>query len=235
MPLEFADLVGNPTDGANIVLLVADQLTNLVFIADLFLNCFTGYLDKMKRAVILDRRQIILSYLRTWFAPDLIGAIPFDLVAICCGEACVVDPYRRWVLKWLRVLRLCRVLRIIPIIARLQVRSGLKQTTRMGLFFSLGGLFMAHISACCWYAIGINAGTWVEVEDPQHLWSLTDAYVAALYWSFTTMSTIGYGVSEVELDPSLCSYPLSCCSRRLTRAPVRTSPRATPPSAFSAA
>ena len=156
----------------------------------------------------MQRANLFTAYLtgcgcadaRRWFFLDLIATIPFDLIVIGCGHACFVDDRVRWVLKWLRVARLCRLLRLGRILSRLEVRSGIKQTTSMAMHFIIGGLFCAHLSACCWYAIGRNDGTWVQAKNPQGTWSLVDAYVAALYWSFTTMSTIGYG--DIGVPPS---------------------------------
>jgi hyperpolarization activated cyclic nucleotide-gated potassium channel 1 len=187
LPLQFAFDINDAS------LLIIDQVTNLVFIIDLLLNFRTGYLDVKERTIVLDPRLISIQYLRTWFICDLVAATPFDLISLGCGNTCKEDVGLQWVFKWLRLLRMSRLLRLSRILSRLRVLSGLKHTTVMTFNFVGVGLFVAHVAASFWYAIGANGGTWVSVKDPDNTWTGTDAYVAALYWACTTMSTIGYG------------------------------------------
>jgi hypothetical protein len=187
LPLQFAFDV-NSTG-----LLVIDQLTNLVFIIDLLMNFRTGFLDVKERTIVLDPKTITVNYLRSWFAADVLAATPFDLIALSCGASCSEDEGLHWAFKWLRVLRMLRLLRLSRILSRLRVLSGLKQTTSMTMYFCGVGLFVAHVAACIWYTLGVNGGTWVAAKDPHSTWTHGDAYVAALYWACTTMSTIGYG------------------------------------------
>jgi hypothetical protein len=57
-------------------------------------------------------------------------------------------------------------------------------------------LLLAHNMACLWYYIAVlqdfRPDTWVVKHD--HIDSLTpELYLACLYWSLTTMTTVGYG------------------------------------------
>ena len=64
----------------------------------------------------------------------------------------------------------------------------------MTIFISV--LVLAHIIACVWIFVakldGFGPDTWVTrheyIDDPDDT-----VYMAALYWTFTTMSTVGYG------------------------------------------
>jgi CRP-like cAMP-binding protein len=187
LPLQFA------FDVISLGLLVLDQTTNLIFMVDVLLNFRTGFLDVKERTIVLEPRRIAINYLRSWFLVDLFAATPFDLIALSCGTVCAADPTLHWGLKWLRVLRMLRMLSLSRILSRLHVLSGLKHTSSMAMYFCTVGLFVAHVAACSWYALGTHGGTWVLAKDPNGTWTDLDAYVAALYWACTTMSTIGYG------------------------------------------
>lgn len=199
LPLQFADLIESGSGDSNSLLLVLDQVTNAVFLIDILLNFHTGYLDIKARTVVLDIQKVRRKYLRTWFGPDLLATTPFDLLALWSGAD--EDDSLRWTFKWLRSLRITRLLRLTRILSRLEVRSGMRQTQSMACKFSVAGLFVAHLSACSWYTVGTNNGTWVDkvARDQAILTNSTapftaaDGYLAALYWSITTMSTMGYG------------------------------------------
>jgi hypothetical protein len=63
----------------------------------------------------------------------------------------------------------------------------------------------AHIVACLWFLAakieGFSPDTWV-VRSGYMDEDLGTVYLAALYWSITTMSTVGYGdiTSETEIE-----------------------------------
>ena len=48
------------------------------FIADLFLNLRTSYMDGDGNEIV-DTKRIAKRYLVTWFTVDLLSSIPFDL------------------------------------------------------------------------------------------------------------------------------------------------------------
>jgi len=85
---------------------------------------------------------------------------------VCHPET--TDETTRWVFKWLRMLRMARMLRLSRLSSRLQVSIGLRQTHSMALRFVIARLFVAHRSACFWYVIGNNIGTWVRVLEARH-------------------------------------------------------------------
>lgn len=96
-----------------------DRLTDVLFIVDLILNFFTGWVTK-DGAVILERRVIVQArgvpldllalvvsglmlyiyiymqkYLRSWFLVDLISSIPFDLIYVMAHASGSTQWYAR--------------------------------------------------------------------------------------------------------------------------------------------
>lgn len=72
---------------------------------------------------------------------------------------------------------------------------------------------VAHWIACFFWTIGKN-----ELEKSEDCWirraniqdaELFDQYITALYWSFTTMTTVGYG-DTFPVTPSERGYSIFC-------------------------
>ena len=192
LPLQFAALV----TAEHVLIIILDQLVNLAFLIDLLLGFRTGYIDLSLRTLVLEPKLIARHYVRGWFAMDLLTTIPFDLAIHACADRCSAESAglpTHWAMRVLSFVRLGRLLRLTRIRTRLMIRSGMLQVASIAVRFSAWGFFMVHLAACLWFTIGANVGTWIVAEDPQNKWSLFDAYIAALYWSLQTVSTIGFG------------------------------------------
>ena len=135
--------------------------------------------------------------------PDLLASIPYEEIISLWEDTVGL----RVASKLLRSLRILRLLRLGRVKERLEMQSTLKQASKMVIHFAVVGFVIAHVYACVWYALGharysgelatvgdTNRTTWLIINsdtiDPDN-W--VDTYVASLYWSFATMSTIGYG------------------------------------------
>ena len=179
---------------------IMDIVFNFFFIIDILLNFHTGfYSDGM---LVLGRRKIIKNYLMGWFWIDVIASFPYNLFLNSegsddsqSGHSSVVK-----IMKMLRFLKLLRILRVVKLRSTLgrlcdyienkPVLNGTLSLIKLCIIVSL----LAHWCACGWNLIAINfeAENWMLRFNPQE-GGVIDQYIAALYFSLTTMLTVGFG------------------------------------------
>lgn len=109
-----------------------------------------------------------------WLPLDLIASIPFDIIAAMLG----LNIGAR-ILGLVRLLRLLRVLKF----------KGLLSLTHYLPKFSKVALILSAVSVIVhWIACG-----WMFLNGQQPDGDLITAYNKAIYWTVTTLTTIGYG------------------------------------------
>eukprot|EP01006_Ploeotia_vitrea_P007575 TRINITY_DN17489_c0_g1_i1.p1 TRINITY_DN17489_c0_g1~~TRINITY_DN17489_c0_g1_i1.p1 ORF type:complete len:759 (-),score=368.03 TRINITY_DN17489_c0_g1_i1:61-2133(-) len=181
-----------------------DIVVDVLFGIDIIMSFFTAYEDKRGR-VITTHSMIVKHYLRTWFVLDLIATFPFYLISR--DNVTRVSSFARVprLLKLFRLVRLLKLLRAYRFRKYFQ-RLEYSPSIHPGLFriiklFSIM-LCFAHFSACMWYFVGDlredQRDSWInrnfEKEDaPVSQKSDVSKYLISLYWSITTLTTIGYG------------------------------------------
>ncbi len=154
---------------------IFDGIISLVFITDIFLNLTDFYKLKDTHSSLPTAWQKQKTpYLSSiWFPIDLVCAIPFDLMSYSFDFAG---------LPIFGLLRLLRVVRMLKIFSLYNSMSLLPQGYKLGLIFS-GVLIIIHWISCAWmYLNPFEAGL-----DNYTI------YNKSLYWTITTLTTIGYG------------------------------------------
>ncbi|KAG8193572.1 hypothetical protein JTE90_000209 [Oedothorax gibbosus] len=180
-------------------IVVIDLLVDVMFIIDIIINFRTTYVNSNDE-VISHPGKIAVHYLRGWFIIDVVAAIPFDLLFL--GSETDETTTLIGLLKTARLLRLVRVARKIDRYSE----YGAAVLLLLVAAFAL----IAHWLACIWYAIG-NAERpflaakigWLDhlAEDThQHYTndshggpSIKSKYVTALYFTFTSLTSVGFG------------------------------------------
>ncbi|XP_031640791.1 potassium voltage-gated channel subfamily H member 8 isoform X2 [Contarinia nasturtii] len=182
---------------SNRLTMPSDVMVEALFIVDILLNFRTTYVSR-KGEVVSDWRNIALNYLRGWFVVDLLAALPFDhLYAsdLYSGE----QESHIHLLKMTRLLRLARLLQKMD---RYSQYAAMILTLLM-LCFSL----VAHWLACIWYVIAEKSQTendndwdigWMHaladrLKIPVSNITHSEAYVTALYYTFTSLTSVGFG------------------------------------------
>lgn len=183
----------------------------LIFMLDILLNFNTGMF--LKGNLIDDRKLIAKDYLKFWFWLDLVSSFPYDWVltgnpfepAEIEGSKISKVPRLIRLFKLVRFFRLFRLLKLAKIKkVMMKIEEYVPNNYIVMIFLLLKLLcvvfFIAHLAACFWYYISLQesleqSDTWVSQFEIRSSRSLTafDYYIAALYWAFATMSTVGYG------------------------------------------
>lgn len=158
----------------------------------------------------MKRHRVILTYLSTWFLVDLLATFPYEYTiefAFGSNQNQSVDqvsqaPQLLRMLKLIRFLRILRLLRVLKLKKFLYKLEEYVITETLNMFMDIVKLlvqifFLSHWLACTFYYVGDyertdNPGNFIttykldEIDTP-------DRYIACLYFSFSTMATVGYG------------------------------------------
>lgn len=187
-----------------------ERFLDVSFVTDIVLFFFTAY-EKSDGTFEVDRRKIRYRYLRTWFTVDLIGTVPWGIIALGVNRDSTEGPSVLLLPRYMRLLRLtklfrvARLLRISRKFTELEVRLRIKYGYLRLASLLVTVVLVAHWFACLFYYFGfITNGTCTSGEDCQYpTWFLKEAgdipldnfgrYIASLYFSVYTITTIGYG------------------------------------------
>ena len=200
----------HPAYGEN----VFDDLVDAIFFIDIVVAFNTTYVDELTENVVTDRRKIAAKYLRLWFWIDLVSCIPFDTVLrLTMGSVSAA-------FSALRLIKIFRLTRMFKLVRFLKLSKIGKLVDSLNINPALLGVqklilqicFVAHLVACFWHfistsdvKIGVNDDTTADSIRPDPdgtTWTETfgykhkpkgAVYVAAFYWTISTMLSIGYG------------------------------------------
>jgi hypothetical protein len=174
--------------GVGSVLLYA---VDAFFFIDIWLNVRTSY--RRAGVEVTDLRLTRSRYLRTVFPLDLLANVPWELLFLLHPTASIGHTP---LLLLLRTLRLFRVVRLMVIFSRWE-RMGWTNPGYLRIAKFLGLiLVISHWLACGWFftasAGGFPVDSWVVRADLAAA-SPGVQYTRSLYWTITTMTTVGYG------------------------------------------
>ncbi len=189
IPLEV--IFGSGLDPLSLALEIAFAA---VFSIDILLRFRTGFYEDGK--LILNPRIIAKRYLKTTFVVDLFAATPWTLLAFVLSGPPQMLPNglpNLWSWHILDVLSLLRLIRIIDFTRRLEHGASINPSTlRLTVLIFWMTLF-AHWIACAWfYLLGDGNAA-----------SHGDNYLRALYFTTTTIMTIGYGDITPKTNPQI--------------------------------
>uniref|UniRef100_A0A3Q2QK81 Potassium channel, voltage gated eag related subfamily H, member 7 n=1 Tax=Fundulus heteroclitus TaxID=8078 RepID=A0A3Q2QK81_FUNHE len=179
---------------------VVDLIVDIMFIVDILINFRTTYVNSNEE-VVSHPAKIAIHYFKGWFLIDMVAAIPFDLLIFGSGS----DETTTLIglLKTARLLRLVRVARKLDRYSE----YGAAVLMLLMCIFAL----IAHWLACIWYAIGnvekpylehkigwldnlgVSIGKKYNYSDPSSGPSIKDKYVTALYFTFSSLTSVGFG------------------------------------------
>ncbi|XP_034698942.1 potassium channel AKT1 [Vitis riparia] len=170
---------------------ITDNVVNGFFAVDIVLTFFVAYLDKTTYLLVDNPKQIAWKYTSTWLALDVISTIPSEL-------ARKITPSLFQSYGFFNMLRLWRLRRVSSLFARLEKDRNFNYFWVRCAKLICVTVFAVHCAACFYYLLA------ARYHDPQKTWigasmnnfleqSLWIRYVTAIYWSITTLTTVGYG------------------------------------------
>ncbi|XP_076256580.1 potassium voltage-gated channel seizure isoform X4 [Rhynchophorus ferrugineus] len=187
-------------------IVIIDLIVDVTFIIDILINFRTTYVSGNDE-IISDPGKIAIHYLKGWFLIDLVAAVPFDLLFFGSNtdELGLDKDETTTLIGLLKTARLLRLVRVARKIDRYSEYGAAVLLLLMATF-----ALIAHWLACIWYAIG-NAERpvlhskigWLDIlandTNQQYLPngtggpSIKSRYVTALYFTFTSLTSVGFG------------------------------------------
>ncbi|TRY66180.1 hypothetical protein DNTS_028294 [Danionella cerebrum] len=204
---------------------VVDLIVDIMFIIDILINFRTTYVN-LNEEVVSHPGKIAVHYFKGWFLIDMVAAIPFDLLIFGSGSDDTTTLIG--LLKTARLLRLVRVARKLDRYSE----YGAAVLMLLMCIFAL----IAHWLACIWYAIGnveksyleqkigwldnleLSIGKRTNTSDPGSGPSIKDKYVTALYFTFSSLTSVGFGNVSPNTNSekifSICVMLIGCKSEK---------------------
>ncbi|XP_078478940.1 LOW QUALITY PROTEIN: voltage-gated inwardly rectifying potassium channel KCNH6-like [Lampetra planeri] len=191
---------------------VVDLVVDIMFIVDILINFRTTYVNQNDE-VVSHPGRIAQHYFKGWFLIDIVAAIPFDLLIFRSGSE---EPHTTTLIGLLKTARLLRLVRVARKLDRYSEYGAAVLFLLMCTF-----ALIAHWLACIWYAIGnversARIGTmkigWLDNlaeqigkqyndSDAGSGPSIKDKYVTALYFTFSSLTSVGFGNVSPNTNP----------------------------------
>lgn len=156
---------------------------SLIGLLDILLSLNTSF--ERDGIIIRDRAEIRRRYLSSWFALDLVANAPFFLVSFLHGD---VNPL-------IATLPLLRLPQLVRITTRWEALQLLNTSILRIVRYAMAIILIANWGACLWLWIGLSEASpdgWINRLGFKGF-DFFDLYLRSLYWTITTLATVGYG------------------------------------------
>lgn len=194
-----------------------ERLIDISFVIDIILHFFTKF-EKDNGEFEDDPVKFRSRYVRTWFTVDVLATFPWDVLAMIIYNqnnrpTGILFPRYLRLLRLARLFRVLRILRLNDKFTEIEVKLKLKHGHLRLATLTIVVLLVSHWFACLFYYFGEvfrecvqeTAGApctdedyWFrslqfEAEEANEGFNNFDKYIASLYFSVYTITTIGYG------------------------------------------
>jgi hypothetical protein len=188
-----------------------DWLTLMFWTGDIFASLSTGFVELGE--VQMEPKAVVINYLKTWFALDVIVVGPdwaFTILELTSDEASSSASSSGNLPKMLRTLRVMRTLRILRLAKMRRALDLLRDRidseavfiafSVMKLIFMI--LLINHILGAAWHALGLvfqerNEPNWLDSNNMDKQ-TLLYSYLTSLHWSLTQFTPAAMEVQPVN-------------------------------------
>ena len=179
-----------------------DVGADIVFMIDILMNFFTGYVRDLDATLITDHRLIASNYLRGWFAIDLAGSVPWTIVGLlmsAAGGSLTGGAGGTQILKILKVPKLLRLGRLIKALASLV--DGAANVSRIVLLILMLAMLI-HGLASLFYILSVSfdAHGWVS----QRVCERPEDYFTPISWPISAVG-VNNTRSSSEVEATGCA------------------------------
>jgi hypothetical protein len=186
---------------------VANYIMDGFFLIDIFVN-FNTVIQNEYLQLIENRTKIAKAYLSGWFIVDLVAILPFEWIISSNstgGQANSLIRVTRIgkLYKLVKITRLMRLVRLLKLIkTKGKVFDRLNDMFKIGegverlIFVLMVFIMICHFMACFWIftaelAEDDSGDNWI-IQAEQSM-SPGAIYLTSLYFTVTTITTVGYG------------------------------------------
>merc|ERR1719382_1544790 len=175
---------------------------------NVFASLSVGYVEH--GMVVLSMRRIVLRYMRTWLAVDLLVLVPdwtFTIVdVVVTGSKAGEDGEIFRLLRVLRLIRMVRLLRLLKLRRVFDTINDMIDSEYASVIANLVKMILMllvinHLICCMWYTVSVNQSgenTWIKVHNyEQAHWMYK--YATAFHWSITQFTPASMDVQPQNL------------------------------------
>jgi CRP-like cAMP-binding protein len=173
-----------------------DHVVDSIFAVDMLLSVLTCYYDENLDCYVIIWKKIALNYIKTWFFIDFFSVVPLDtLLTGGASNSGILSSLKLLkVIRLMRLLKLARLAKLRKYLARVEDSVGINPATFELLKMILEVAFIGHLVSCMYWYTSTNLSdySWYDKLSLRDA-PLQERYITTLYWTFTTLSTVGYG------------------------------------------
>lgn len=170
---------------------------------DIFINFRTAWLNPSGE-LEFNQKDAAKDYCTSWLLLDFVSCFPFDFIPAPSAKQTGTNSKGvsltriPKLIRLLRLAKIAKVLRMSRILRRWEATMHIKYgIVRLSKFFAWS-LVASHWVACAWFIVGTldTYDGWVvdnRLSYDLHGATPSEQYIASLYWSVMTLTTIGYG------------------------------------------
>ena len=214
VPIEIAFLADLPPSPA---INAIDYAITAVFFADTLVTFNVPFFNRADDTMVFSRWEIGKRYASFWLWVDLAAAFPFGDILLAASTGSTSKGNLQSI-KLIRIVRLVRLTKLYKLFKYGHVKEMLNDqnispafVSSVILMFQVG--FAAHLIACFWYFITLPIATGADNKYSTRTWANTYSYISddinastlytdgdttsqymiSLFWTYTTLFTVGYG------------------------------------------